>query len=303
MAHAEGAPTSQIRRLGPWLTTCVVSLTVDDASLEGGFLDAVNELTLAQIEEACEAAFDNASALLEEADVLRSHEMCARAYYLAHIACEELGKLPILTALAVSVWMEAGVDWSRIDGALRSHSSKIKQVLFMDSLQNKSSFREGADEYEMDVKRLRSYTDIKNASLYSFLSDGRFLRPSDVMACEIFDSLRHLADGRLRAFEGSYLKPMRRAGGLQAFLSGAWVARANDLMERLLGDEGRAAYEEYERTGDESAIRTLFDHLLDFPGAEESEARESGPLSEERLEQERRRMRELTSRSPDTWKE
>ncbi len=275
---------------------------MDDPSLEDGFLDAVIDLTLDQIEEACEAAFENAGALLEEADLMRSQKRCARAYYLAHIACEELGKLPILTALAVSVWMKADIDWAKIDRALRSHGYKIKQVLFMDSLQGESGLRAGTEAYDADVKRLRMYTDMKNASLYSFYTDGRFLQPNDVITCEMFDKMRRLAEGRLGAFAG-YMQPMRHAGGMEAFFKGSWVTRANDLMERLLGDEGRNAFEEYERTGDETAIRTLFDQLLAPSGSLESEATsESEGLSEERLAEERQRMRELTPRSPDSWK-
>jgi AbiV family abortive infection protein len=274
-----------------------------DASLEGGFLEPIKDLTLGQIGEACEAAFENASGLLEEADILRGHGRCARAYFLAHIACEELGKLPILTALAVSVWMETEVDWATVDRALRSHGAKIKQVLFMDSLQGESGFREGTEAYEADLRRLRTYTDMKNASLYSFHVDGRFLRPNDGIPCEMFDSLRGLAEGRLRAF-AAYLQPMRLAGGLDAFFKGQWITRANDLMERLLGDEGRAAFREFEESGDETAIRSLFERLVTGSGGsdeadEADEAGEPEPLSEERLAEERQRMRELTSRPPD----
>ena len=229
---------------------------------------------------------------------MRSNERCARAYYLAHIACEELGKLPILTALAVSVWTGAEINWKKIDRAMRSHEAKIKQVLFMDSLQGNSSLREGTEAYEQDVRRLRTYTDLKNASLYSFYVSGRFGQPNDQIPCEIFDSLRCLAQGRLRAFE-AYLAPMRRAGGLEAFFEGAWVTRANDILERFVGDEGRVAFEEYERSGDETAIRMLFDRILGSAGDQEFESpRESGPLAEERLAEERQRMRELTSRPP-----
>jgi hypothetical protein len=203
----------------------------------------------------------------------------------------------------VSVWTETQVDWKKIDGVLRSHASKIKQVLFMDSLQGQPGLREGKAAYEAHVRRLRAYTDIKNASLYSFHSDGRFLQPNDVMSCEVFDRFRRLAEGRLETFAG-FMQPLRGAGGIEAFFKGAWVARANDIMERLLGDEGRAAFQEYERSGDESAIRSLFDRLLGPPQVLKREVTsESGPLAEERLEEERQRMRELTSRSPDTWKD
>jgi AbiV family abortive infection protein len=275
---------------------------MDDSLLEGGFLEPVKDLTLDQIEEACVAAFDNAVALLEEADLLREHDKCARAYFLAHIACEELGKLPVLVTTAISVWMHADVDWQRVDRALRSHEAKIKQVLFMDSLHGNPGLAEGTKAYDADVRRMRTYTDFKNASLYSFYLGGHFEEPNGRMPCELFDGLRRLAEGRLRAFAG-YMHPVRRPGGMEAFFKSPSIARANDMMEKLLGQEGRAAFDEYERTGDEAAIRELFDQLLrrkDSP--DEAAPVESEPLSEERLEEERRRMQELTSRSPDSRK-
>jgi hypothetical protein len=106
----------------------------DERPWEKGFLEPVGPLTPEQIEDACEAAFANAVDLLEEADLLRANDRCARAYFLAHIACEELGKLPILTTAAVSQHIGHDVDWKRIDRVLRDHAGKIKQVLFMDSI-------------------------------------------------------------------------------------------------------------------------------------------------------------------------
>jgi AbiV family abortive infection protein len=240
-------------------------------------------------------------ALLEEADLLRKHDKCARAYFLAHIACEELGKLPVLVATAVSVWMQADIDWQRIDRVLRSHEAKIKQVLFMDSLQGGPGLAEGTKTYDEDVRRMRTYTDFKNASLYSHVG-GHFGEPNDQIQCEMFDGLRRLAEGRLGAFAG-YMHPVRRPGGLEAFFKSPSIARANDLMEKMLGEESRGAFDEYKRTGDETAIRDLFDGLLHREdGSDVTAQADSEPLSEERLEEERRRMRELTSRPPDSWK-
>jgi AbiV family abortive infection protein len=101
---------------------------------ERGFLEPATELTPQRIEQACEAAFANAADLLDEAEILRANARCSRAYFLAHIACEELGKLPILTTAAVAQHLGHDVDWRRIDRVLRDHASKIKQVLFMDSI-------------------------------------------------------------------------------------------------------------------------------------------------------------------------
>ena len=229
---------------------------------EKGFLEPVGPLSAEQIEQACEAAFANAVDLLEEADLLRANERCARAYFLAHIACEELGKLPILTTAAVSHHVGHDVDWKRIDGVLRDHAAKIKQVLFMDSIVGDEGLAEGAAAYEADVARMRAYTDTKNASLYSFRFEGQFARPLQAFSCDFYDSFRPLAEGRRNAFESMYLKPLRESGGLRAFLERMDAPRFQEVMAAVTGEEGRYAFEAYHETGDESYIRALFDRLL-----------------------------------------
>jgi hypothetical protein len=77
--------------------------------------------------------------------------MRARAYFLAHIACEELGKLPILAHLAVALKLGNAVDWKRVDRQLRSHDEKIKRVLFMDSIVTGGTMHEGREGYEEDA--------------------------------------------------------------------------------------------------------------------------------------------------------
>jgi AbiV family abortive infection protein len=134
---------------------------VDEEEWGRGFLESVDALDADQIEQACETAYANARDLLEEADLLRAKDRCARAYFLAHIACEELGKLPILTTVAVSQQLGHEVDWVRIDRVLRSHGGKIKQVLFMDSIVGQEGLERGKESYEADLKRMRGYTDMK----------------------------------------------------------------------------------------------------------------------------------------------
>jgi AbiV family abortive infection protein len=229
---------------------------------EQGFLDRAAALTPEQIEDACRSAFANAVDLLEEADILRSTERCARAYFLTHIACEELGKLPILTTAAVAQQLGHDVDWRRIDRVLRSHDSKIKQVLFIDSVVGGQGLADGKAAYEADLKRMRLYTDMKNASLYSFAVEGRFGRPLEAIPCEIYDSFRALAEGRRNTFESMYMAPMRRAGGLPEFLEGLGSPRFKRMMAALTGEAGREAVEMYEATKDESKIRDLLERLV-----------------------------------------
>lgn len=229
---------------------------------EKGFLESLGELTAEQIEQACEAALANAVDLLEEADILRASDRCARAYFLAHIACEELGKLPILTTAAVSQHIGHDVDWKRIARVLRDHAEKINHVLFMDSIVGDEGLAAGKAAYEADIARMRAYTDTKNASLYSFPFEGQFARPLEAFPCAFYDSFRPLAEGRRNAFESMYLTPVRESGGLRAFLERMDTPRFQALIAALTGDEGRQAFEAYEATGDEAPLRALFDRLL-----------------------------------------
>ena len=155
------------------------------------------------------------------------------------------------------------IDWKRIDKALRSHASKIKQVLFLDSIVGAEGVREGAELYEAEVKRMRSHTDLKNASLYSFSVDGSFGVPNEQFSCEFFDSIRELARGRLAAFEAMQMRPIREAGGLENMLTSPLFDLSQSVGDFLLGEKGRVAFEEYRETGDESVLAALYEEALE----------------------------------------
>jgi AbiV family abortive infection protein len=234
----------------------------ESGRLESGFLQPIGHLTPEQIEQACQAAFANAKDLLDEATLLRESGRCARAFFLAHIACEELGKLPILAAAALGGRFGGPVSWRQIDRALRSHKSKIAQALFMDSIVGDQSLATGKADYEADLRRLPLYTDLKNASLYSSLIEGRFAAPSAVIPCPLVDTFLTLARGRLGAFEGMYVRPMQMAGGLPGMLQRAESPAFKAAMETLIGAEGRKAFEMYQQTRDEAHLRSLLDQVV-----------------------------------------
>jgi AbiV family abortive infection protein len=238
-------------------------VTGDD--LGAGFLEPIVGLTPSQVEHAAEAAVANAWELLDEADLLRANERNARAYFLAEIACEEVGKVPILITAAVSDRLGFGADWRRIDRVLRTHTSKIAQVLFMDSIVGGEGLAAGEAAYKADLARMRTYTDLKNASLYSSLVEGEFRRPSELLSGEFFDTFRPLAHGRVGALEAMYLRPIRAGNGLAAMLERMAGRRMNEIMEALTGPAARAVYERARASGDESEVRALLDGLLDLP--------------------------------------
>lgn len=245
--------------------------TTNERRWSEGFLGKTEELTDKQIEAACEAAFKNAEDLLDEADILRSRDKCARAYFLAHIACEELGKLPILTTAAMSRRRGSEVNWKKIDEFLRSHRRKIQRVLFVDALMSQRNLRDGTELYQEDLDRLPTYLDVKNASLYSFELDGEFKRPQEVLPCALFDSFKELARRRLKAFERMFMVPVQTAGGLTEFLYGPTFDRVERLVAELTRS-GRAALQTAFETGDDSPLHAFLERLLNetAEGSEES---------------------------------
>lgn len=236
---------------------------MDKSSWTSGFLRPVADLTYDDAWNACEAALANASDLLDEADILRAHERCARAYFLVHIVCEELGKLPIITAAAMSMQLGIDVDWRHVDRQLRSHGAKTAHALFMDSVVGGGSMAEQNAAYAHDVSGMRTYTDMKNASLYSAFVEGGFTRPNDSVPCGLFDSFMSMARGRLIAFKNMYIDPVRMAGGLVAFLDSLRRQSIKQIEELLSGSDARAALEAYEQTGDEAELRHLLDGLAE----------------------------------------
>src|SRR6266542_6634147 len=79
---------------------------------------------------------------------------------------------------------------------------------------------------------------------------GAHLRPGlerraikSLKSSKFFDAFREPAYGRLRAFEGMYMRLIREAGGLERFLGGATFHRVEEIVEKLTGPEGRRSEE------------------------------------------------------------
>jgi AbiV family abortive infection protein len=60
----------------------------------------VRELSVEELLDGYREALANAGELLDEAELLLENEHYARAYFLAHIACEEMAKSPMFYRVA-----------------------------------------------------------------------------------------------------------------------------------------------------------------------------------------------------------
>ena len=75
----------------------------------------MNPISINEIEDVRVKILDNARELLEDAELLLSHERFTRAYSLAHLASEEMTKLPMVCGVAISILRGEEVDWSKFD--------------------------------------------------------------------------------------------------------------------------------------------------------------------------------------------
>jgi len=69
--------------------------------------------------------FENAGSLCREAQLLLDHGYYARAYLLAHLAVEELGKIPIVASVIRAIRDGTVVDWKATQERFRNHQSKV----------------------------------------------------------------------------------------------------------------------------------------------------------------------------------
>jgi AbiV family abortive infection protein len=159
-------------------------------------------LSVEQIETARVKVLENARELVEEAELLLSNARFARAYALAHLACEEMAKLPMLLRAATDTLMGEEFDWPKLQRRLRSHHAKIRNILFTDYLVDQDV--EGDADLKRlseDLKRVPTYNKLKNWSLYADLSDDVFLKPSELISEGLATAYVKLGRSRLTFFE------------------------------------------------------------------------------------------------------
>jgi AbiV family abortive infection protein len=97
----------------------------------------------------------NAGELLDEPELLLENEHNARAYFLAHIACEEMAKSPMLYRVACELALDLAPDWRKLDRRPRDHQDKIRNVLTMDYFQSEIRADDSdPKDYEEDLAKV-----------------------------------------------------------------------------------------------------------------------------------------------------
>jgi len=158
-------------------------------------------LTPENIETGRRKILSNASQLIEEAELLFNAGHNARAYTLAHLASEELAKLPMLVRAGFDSLCGVEINSDKLERKLKSHHKKLEGILAVDFLHG-PEIRERADikRFEEDLERIPDYNTMKNWSIYVSYIQEEFREPADIIIEPLAAEMVKLAKHRLSFF-------------------------------------------------------------------------------------------------------
>lgn len=137
-------------------------------------------------------AYENAKNLLDEAVILFEHNKFARSFALAHLASEELGKLPIIHNIRLNLKLKRVVDIKDFNKKLGGHQPKLGKIFFFDYINSDNDLINDSDlkEYEQNMKNIKEHDKNKNTALYSgFLENKPYLPSAVITESDAFDSV------------------------------------------------------------------------------------------------------------------
>ena len=142
----------------------------------------MKSMTVDQIEAARVKIRENAGELIEEAKLLFQHERYARSYCLAHLAIEELAKIPMIVTAGVKLAAGESVNWNKLGKRLSDHRRKINMIHIENYMASDFQLDNGdltkliSDREELTPK----LNATKNASLYADFWGDSFEKPSEI---------------------------------------------------------------------------------------------------------------------------
>ena len=147
----------------------------------------MKKLNIDQLHQLRLSIFNNAENLYKEAKLLYKNKMYARAYLLSHLACEELGKIPIVVGVIGQLIKGEEIDWKKVYRRFRSHKEKVIS-------ENHHHYVFGIELdllNDSDVKWLEeqnqkslSKVGMKNSSTYVDVENGNVLLPHEKISKE-----------------------------------------------------------------------------------------------------------------------
>lgn len=149
-----------------------------------------DQLSIDQLITAKNKILLNAQNLVNESQLLYDNKKYARSFFLASIACEELGKCIMVLSSIVKL-ANNSLEWKHFWKRLRNHQDKSLVIQHMEniSVSDEENFSEPQSINEIAPDQ----EEYKMAMLYSDMFQNDFFEPNEIADEEMTKSLLFLA--------------------------------------------------------------------------------------------------------------
>jgi AbiV family abortive infection protein len=160
-----------------------------------------------ELRQLSEKAFQNACELLDESLLLFKGKHFPRAYVLAHLASEELAKVPIIYSTRVRLKGKEEIDWRHFNKRLTGHQSKLRSIALFDYMNDEVDLIKNSDveRYNNQLDFIKKYDLLKNMGLYSGYHENTVFKPSEQFDSKLAESMINLTKGRLECLKTRWL--------------------------------------------------------------------------------------------------
>ncbi len=166
----------------------------------------MDKLSIKELNTLRLAIFLNAESLHKEAKLLYENGHYARSFLLAHFACEELGKLPIIVGALGQLAKNEKVDWKKVMRRFRDHKTKVDSddfhhyVFGIDlDLVNDADLKWLEAANAVSAERVQH----KNHSTYVDIRESKIIAPLDAVSQKDANATIERAFNSLKAHWGS----------------------------------------------------------------------------------------------------
>lgn len=192
----------------------------------------MKRLSPEDIEVARRKVLRNAVALLRDARLLFRHRRYPRAYALAHLASEEVVKLPMLVRAGLQSQTGSPFAWTTLGKRLQSHKAKLRQAAVSDYMLDLDMANDrDLGKLKAELASIGEANDLKNSSLYSGVTGDRFMSPREAVSADAARAMLDRSASRL-AF---YIHVERLTRGSVARANPANLEHLSYLLKALRG--------------------------------------------------------------------
>lgn len=160
-----------------------------------------------ELRQLSEKAFQNACDLFDESLLLFKGKHFPRAYVLAHLASEELAKVPIIYDARVRLKGKEEIDWRHFKKRITGHQAKLQSIVLFDYMNDDVDLirNTGVERYNKQLDFIKKYDLLKNMGLYSGYHENTVFKPSELFDSELTESMINLTKGRLESLNTRWL--------------------------------------------------------------------------------------------------